>query len=94
MSDSSASRSAETTLSECAPERPGDGVQVERLLYVAQLGQGVGSLRFAPSIEAEFRDDYHARSLARLRVGFGLAVGLYLLFLTIRLLTESGPAAQ
>lgn len=76
-----------------APEDEG-AVQVERLLYVAQLGQGVGSLRFAPSIEAEFRDDYFDRSLSRLRVGFGLAIGLYLLFLTIRLLTESGPAAN
>ena len=72
----------------------GGAVQVERLLYVAQLGQGVGSLRFAPSIEAEFRDDNFERSLSRLRVGLGVAIGLYLLFLSIRLLTESGPAAN
>lgn len=94
MSDSSGSQSAADATPDTGRERPDGGVQVERLLYVAQLGQGVGSLRFAPSIEAEFRDDYFERSRPRLRVGFGLAIGLYLLFLTIRLLTESGPAAQ
>lgn len=75
-------------------ERSAGDVHVERLFYAAQLGQGVGSLRFAPSIEAEFRDDYFERSVSRLRTGFGLAIGLYMLFLTIRLLTESGPAAN
>lgn len=64
------------------------------MLYAAQLGQGVGALRFAPLIETEFREDHYQRHVSRMRTGFGVAIGLYLMFLTLRLLTESGPAAQ
>lgn len=73
---------------------PADTAPVDRLLYAAALGEGVGRLRFAALIEAEFREEYFLRNRARMRNGFLLAIGLYLAFLSIRLMTESGPAAQ
>lgn len=71
-----------------------DAARLDHLLYAAQLGQGVSSLRFAPPLEGAFRDEYFQRGLQRLRSGFAMAIGLYVLFLTLRLLTESGPGAN
>lgn len=70
----------------------GAEARIEKPLYAFQLGQGIDNLRFVPELEAEFRADYARRSLPRLRIGLMLAIGLYVTFLLVRLLAESGPA--
>jgi diguanylate cyclase (GGDEF)-like protein len=60
--------------------------------YAAQLERGFRRLLFEPAIEREFRAEYAEQNLRRQRVGFLLASVLYILFLAIKLLTESGPA--
>src|SRR5690349_20153461 len=75
-----------------APVALGD-IRADSLLYTVQLGQGIGSLRFVPELEADFRADHAQRSVSRMRTGFIVAIGLYVVFLSVRVLAESGPAA-
>ena len=49
-----------------APVALGD-IRAESLLYTVQLGQGIGSLRFVPELEADFRADHAQRSVSRMR---------------------------
>lgn len=70
-----------------------EGVSVPDSPYAVQLERGFRYLRFTPMLESEFRPDYTERNLPRMRAGFLVAVGLYLIFLLIRALTETGPAA-
>lgn len=50
-------------------------------------------LAFAPESEQQFRADYALANLNRLRIGLLVAIGLYVLFLLLRLNQESGAAA-
>lgn len=75
-----------------APVALGD-IRAENLLYAVQLGQGIGNLRFVPALEVDFREDHAQRSLSRMRTGFTVAIALYIVFLTLRVLVETGPAA-
>jgi diguanylate cyclase (GGDEF)-like protein len=76
-----------------ATGQPATDSRLENLLYAIQLGQGIGSLRFVPALEAEFRDDHAQRNLRRMRWGFCIAIALYLVFLLLRLQVENGPSA-
>jgi diguanylate cyclase (GGDEF)-like protein len=62
--------------------------------YAAQLQAGFRTLRFAPALEREFEAEFAERHLMRLRVGFGIAIALYLLFTLLRLRAESGAAEE
>jgi diguanylate cyclase (GGDEF)-like protein len=68
-------------------------IRADNLVYATQLGQGIGALRFMRALETHFREDHAQRSASRMRVGFYVAIGLYVAFLTLRVLTETGPAA-
>jgi diguanylate cyclase (GGDEF)-like protein len=68
-----------------------EGVATQVSPYATQLRQGFRGLRFARVIEAEFQEEFAHQHLARMRIGFGVAVVLYLVFLLLRLRTESGP---
>ncbi|MGH8441446.1 MAG: GGDEF domain-containing protein, partial [Nevskiaceae bacterium] len=57
------------------------------------LARGIGNLRFEPGLEADFREDHAERSVSRMRVGFMVAIGLYVAFLILKILIETGPAA-
>lgn len=71
-----------------------EGVVILDSPYAAQLEQGFRSLRFTTrELEQAFRAEYAELNLPRMRTGFFLACGLYIFFLLVRLLTESGPAA-
>jgi len=58
--------------------------------YAIQLREGFQNLRFSRALESEFRREFALNHLARLRVGFGVAAGLYVIFLLMRLNAESG----
>lgn len=62
--------------------------------YVTQLQQGFRTLRFTPVLEREFEAEFRERHIGRLRLGFGVAIALYVLFTLIRLKTESGVAEE
>jgi len=70
------------------------GVSVPESPYTAQLQQGFRALRFARALEHEFRAESALQHAFRLRVGFGVAMAIYLLFLLLRLKAETGPAGQ
>lgn len=71
-----------------------EGVVILDSPHAAQLEQGFGRLRFTvPGLEQAFRAEYAELNLPRMRTGFFLASGLYLVFLLVRVLTETGPAA-
>jgi diguanylate cyclase (GGDEF)-like protein len=62
--------------------------------YATLLKRGVTGLRFPRAVEAEFRDEFARSHLARLRIGFGVAMALYVLFTLLRLRAETGPVAD
>ncbi len=71
-----------------------EGVVILDSPFAAQLEQGFRRLRFTvPGVEQTFRAEYAEQNLPRMRTGFLLASGLYLIFLLVRVLAESGPAA-
>ncbi len=71
-----------------------EGVVVSDSPHAQQLQRGVRSLRFEAALEADFRAEYAEQNLRRQRTGFLVASGLYLLFLLVRVVTESGTAAD
>ena len=71
-----------------------EGVIILDSPYAAQLERGFRWLRFdVPSLEQEYRTECSESHLPRMRAGFILAAGLYLIFLLVRAFTETGPAA-
>jgi len=62
--------------------------------YVTQLQRGFRKLRFTPALEREFEAEFVERHLGRLRLGFGVAIVLYLAFTLLRMKTEAGVAEE
>src|SRR5690349_18081854 len=71
-----------------------DRSAVPESAYATQLREGFPRLRFVRDLEAEFREEFAERHLARLRAGTAVAAVLYLVFLLIRLKMEAGTFAQ
>lgn len=71
-----------------------EGVVILDSPYATQLDRGFRRLRFdIPNLEREYRVECGESHLPRMRAGFILAAGLYLIFLLVRMVTETGPAA-
>jgi diguanylate cyclase (GGDEF)-like protein len=62
--------------------------------YVLQLQRGFRTLRFTPALEREFETEFRERHLGRLRLGFGVAIALYVLFTLLRMRAETGIAEE
>jgi diguanylate cyclase (GGDEF)-like protein len=62
--------------------------------YVVQLQRGFRSLRFMPALEREFEAEFRERHLGRLRLGFGVAIALYVVFTLLRMRAETGVAEE
>ncbi|HUS24502.1 MAG TPA: GGDEF domain-containing protein [Candidatus Binatia bacterium] len=71
-----------------------EGVVVHGSRYAAQLRQGFPWLRFAPDLEKEFRKDFAGQHLTRMRIGFLVAIGLYLVFQLLSITGEAGAMAM
>lgn len=70
------------------------GISIPESPYATQLQQGFRSLRFVRALEREFRAEFAAQHLTRMRTGFAVAMAVYGIFLLLRLRAETGPAAE
>jgi diguanylate cyclase (GGDEF)-like protein len=62
--------------------------------YVSQLQRGFRTLQFMPALEREFEAEFRERHLGRLRLGFGVAIALYVVFTLLRMRAETGVAEE
>ncbi|MGH8443230.1 MAG: diguanylate cyclase [Nevskiaceae bacterium] len=72
----------------------GESIRLPESPYAIQLREGFRDLRFARALEREFRDEFAIHHLPRLRAGFGFVIGLYILFLLVRLKVETGSMQE
>lgn len=69
----------------------GENTTLPESPYAIQLREGFKGLRFTRVLEREFRDEFAINHAARLRIGFGVAAALYIIFMLVRLRAETGP---